>query len=133
MADLSAFTVSEYMSNSLLTFKPDTDVMSAIGALVKRGHSGAPVCDDQGLLVGMLSEKDCLKVAVVANYEGVSPGLVRDFMTTKIASLSPEMTLLEAATRFLDAPYKRFPVVESGRLIGQISRSDILRAIHEAS
>jgi len=42
MADLSAFTVSEYMTTNLLTFKPDTDVMSAIGALVKQGHSGAP-------------------------------------------------------------------------------------------
>lgn len=133
MPDLSAYTVSDYMTTSLLTFRPDTDVMAAIGQLVKRGHSGAPVCDEAGLLVGMLSEKDCLKVAVVANYEGVSPGVVRDFMSPNVAALSPEMTLLDAATRFLDAPYKRFPVVESGRLIGQISRSDILRAIHDAS
>lgn len=133
MPDLSAYSVSDYMTTNLLTFKPDTDVMSAIGTLVKHGHSGAPVCDDAGLLVGMLSEKDCLKVAVVANYEGVSPGVVRDFMSHHVASLSPELTLLEAATRFLDAPYKRFPVVESGRLVGQISRSDILRAIHDAS
>jgi CBS domain-containing protein len=133
MPDLSAYTVSDYMTTKLVTFKPDTDMMSAIGTLVKRGHSGAPVCDDNGYLVGMLSEKDCLKVAVVANYEGVSPGVVRDFMSASVASLSPEMTLLDAATRFLDAPYKRFPVVESGRLVGQISRSDILRAIHDAT
>jgi len=133
MPDLSAYTVSDYMTTSLVTFKPDTDVMSAIGQLVKQGHSGAPVVDDAGLLVGMLSEKDCLKVAVVANYEGVSPGVVRDFMSTQVAALSPELTLLDAATRFLDAPYKRFPVVESGRLVGQISRSDILRAIHDSA
>lgn len=133
MPDLSAYTVSDYMTTSLLTFKPDTDVMTAIGALVKHGHSGAPVCDERGILVGMLSEKDCLKVAVVANYEGVSPGLVRDFMSAQVSALSPEMSLLEAASRFLDAPYKRFPVVESGRLLGQISRSDILRAIHDAA
>lgn len=132
MPDLSAHTVSDYMTTNLLTFKPDTDVMSAIGQLLKRGHSGAPVCDDSGILVGMLSEKDCLKVAVIANYEGVSPGVVRDFMSPNVAALSPELTLLDAATRFLDAPYKRFPVVESGRLVGQISRSDILRAIHDA-
>ncbi len=133
MSDLSAFTVSDYMTTNLLTFKPDTDVMSAIGLLLKRGHSGAPVVDASGILVGMLSEKDCLKVAVIANYEGVSPGLVGDFMSSHVAALAPEMTLLDAATRFLDAPYKRFPVVESGRLVGQISRSDILRAIHEAT
>ena len=133
MPDLSAYTVSDYMTTNLLTFKPDTDVMGAIGQLLKRGHSGAPVVNDAGLLVGMLSEKDCLKVAVIANYEGVSPGVVRDFMSPHVAALAPEMTLLDAASKFLDAPYKRFPVVESGRLVGQISRSDILRAIHEAT
>ena len=133
MADLSAFTVSNYMTTNLLTFKPDTDVMSAIGQLLKRAHSGAPVCNEAGLLVSMLSEKHCLKVAVIANYEGVSRVVVGDFMSQNPSSLSPEMTLLDAATRFLDTPYKRFPVVESGRLVGQLSRSDILRAIYEAA
>lgn len=131
MADLSAHSVRDHMTRNLLTFTPDTDVMSAIGALVKSGHSGAPVCEESGRLVGMLSEKDCLKVAVVASYEGVSPGSVRDFMTTSVRCLSPDDTLLEVANRFLDSPYKRFPVVEDGRLVGQISRRDVLKAIHD--
>ncbi len=133
MADLSQIRVGQYMTRQLLTFSPDTDLMSAIGTLVKRGHSGAPVCDANGKLLGVLSEKDCLKIAVAASFEGVSPGLVQDLMSTRIATLSADDTLLEAATRFLDAPYKRFPVVENGHVIGQLSRSDILRAIHENS
>ena len=131
MADLSQIRVDQYMTRQVLTFSPDTDVMSAIGVLVKRGHSGAPVCDASGQLLGVLSEKDCLKIAVAASFEGVSAGLVKDLMSSRIATLAPDDTLLEAATRFLDAPYKRFPVVEKGRLVGQLSRSDILRAIHE--
>lgn len=131
MADLSAYSVRDYMARNLLTFTPDTDVMTAIGALVKSGHSGAPVCDAQGRLVGMLSEKDCLKVAVVASFEGVSPGTVSDFMATNVQSLAPDSTLLDVANRFLDSPYKRFPVTEGGKLVGQISRSDVLKAIHD--
>lgn len=131
MSDLSAFRVREHMTTDLLTFTPDTDVMSAMGALVKRKHSGAPVCGADGKLLGMLSEKDCLKVAVVATYEGVSPGSVQDFMTVSAACVSPDDTLLDVANRFLDAPFKRFPVVENGKLVGQISRSDLLRVIHE--
>lgn len=131
MADLSAYSVRDYMTRNLLTFTPDTDVMSAIGALVKSGHSGAPVCDAEGRLVGMLSEKDCLKVAVVASFEGVSPGTVSDFMAASVQSITPDNTLLDVANRFLDSPFKRFPVTENGRLVGQISRSDVLKAIHD--
>ena len=133
MPDLSAYTVSDYMTRDVLTFTADTDVMTAIGVLVKSGHSGAPVRGPDGKLLGMLSEKDCLKVAVMANYEGVSPGLVRDFMNPKPDAVAPGDTLLEVASRFLDAPYKRFPVLDNGKLVGQISRSDVLRAIHDNS
>ena len=131
MADLSAYSVRDYMTRNLLTFTPDTDVMTALGALVKSGHSGAPVCEAGGKLVGMLSEKDCLKVAVMASYEGVSPGTVSDFMASNVQCLAPDETLLAVANRFLDSPFKRFPVIENGKLVGQISRSDVLKAIHD--
>lgn len=132
MADLSQFTVRDYMTAQVVTFTPDTDVMGAIHQLVKGRFSGAPVCEPDGRVIGVLSEKDCLKVALIATYEGVSPGTVRDFMTPSVASVRPEDSLLTVATRFLDAPYKRFPVVENGKVVGQISRSDVLRAIDAA-
>ena len=133
MTVISTKTVRDYMTTRLLTFTPDMEVMAALRLLVTRGHSGAPVVEDDGRIVGMLSEKDCLKVAVLANYEGVSPGVVRDFMSTKVASVSPDISLLEVAGRFIDAPFKRFAVVENDKLVGQISRSDVLRAIDELS
>ncbi len=133
MTAISSKTVSDYMTTRLLTFTPDTEVMAALRQLVTRGHSGAPVVEADGRIVGMLSEKDCLKVAVMANYEDVSPGVVRDFMTPSVVSVSPDTSLLEVASRFIDAPFKRFAVVVDGKLVGQISRSDILRAIDELS
>jgi CBS domain-containing protein len=119
------------MTTQLMTFSPYTELMAALRQLVKAGHSGAPVVDEQGMLVGVLSEKDCLKFAVLSNFDGSSPGLVRDFMSGSVNSIPPDMSLLEVASRFIDAPYKRLPVVESGKLVGQISRSDVLRAIDD--
>jgi CBS domain-containing protein len=133
MPSLGTVTAREYMTTDLLTFSPHMDVMAAIRLLVKHGHSGAPVVDESGKVLGMLSEKDCLKVAVLSNYEGVSPGLVRDFMAQSVTAVRPDTSLLEVASRFIDAPYKRLPVVEDGRLLGQISRSDVLRAIDDLS
>ncbi|MGH8457989.1 MAG: CBS domain-containing protein [Nevskiales bacterium] len=133
MTAISSKTVSDYMTTRLLTFSPDTEVMAALRQLVTRGHSGAPVVEADGRIVGMLSEKDCLKVAVMANYEDVSPGAVRDYMSPNVASVSPDTSLLEVAGRFIDAPFKRFAVVVDGKLVGQISRSDELRAIDELS
>jgi CBS domain-containing protein len=133
MTAISSKTVRDYMTTRLLTFTPDTEVMAALRQLVTRGHSGAPVVEEDGSIVGMLSEKDCLKVAVLANYEDVSPGVVRDFMSSSVATVSPDTSLLEVAGRFIDAPFKRFAVVVDGKLVGQISRSDILRAIDELS
>lgn len=123
--------VRDYMATNLVTFKRDTEVLTAIHLLLKHRISGAPVLDDSGALVGMLSEKDCLKVAVVAGHEGVSAGLVGDYMTQELDTVEADAPLLEVANRFIDAPFKRFPVTEHGRLVGQISRADVLRAIDE--
>ncbi|HEX4872616.1 MAG TPA: CBS domain-containing protein, partial [Nevskiaceae bacterium] len=66
MASLDSVTVRDYMATRLVTFSPDMEVMAATHQLVKTGHSGAPVVDAEGRLVGMLSERDCLKVALIA-------------------------------------------------------------------
>jgi len=128
---LDSKRVRDYMARNLVTFTPDTEVLSAIHQIVKHRISGAPVVDRDGKLVGMLSEKDCLKVAVVAGHEGVPAGVVEDFMSRDPATVDADDGLVDIASRFVDAPFKRFPVMENGKLVGQISRSDILRAIDE--
>lgn len=123
--------VRDYMATNLVTFKRDTEVLTAIHQLLKHRISGAPVVDEDGGLIGMLSEKDCLKVAVLAGAEGVSAGLVGDYMSKVPATVDADEPLLDVANRFIDAPFKRFPVTDHGRLVGQISRADVLRAIDE--
>lgn len=126
---LKSIVVKDYMAKTLITFRPETDVLDAVHILVKNRIAGAPVVDDAGNLVGMLSELDCLKVALHAGYHGDWGGPVSDFMSDGVQTVDAEMSIVDLAQEFLDSNYRRFPVVENNRLIGQISRRDVLRAL----
>jgi CBS domain-containing protein len=121
--------VKNYMTGKLVTFHPETDVLDAICELVDHGIAGAPVTNDQGELVGMLSELDCMKIALHAGYHGNWGGPVSDYMTTDTETVDANMSIIDLAQRFLDSGFRRFPVVTDHRLVGQISRRDVLRAL----
>lgn len=129
--NLKSCLVRDYMAGQLVTFKPDTDVMDAIHELVHHRIAGAPVVDDKGDLVGMLSELDCMKVALNAGYYGDWGGPVSDYMTTDVESVDADMNIVDLAQKFLDTRFRRFPVLRNNRLVGQISRRDALRALSE--
>jgi CBS domain-containing protein len=131
MRTLGSVVARDYMETQVVTFTPDMEVMTAINDLVKHNISGAPVLDADGKVVGVLSEKDCLKVALTAGYEGVPAGIVSEYMTHNAITVEPDTPILEIASRFLDSAIKRYPVVKNGKLVGQISRADVLRAINE--
>lgn len=129
---LHNITVKEYMSANVVTFSPTDDVLEAIHTLVERRISGSPVVDGAGNIVGMLSEKDCLKVALEAGYNEGMGGKVSQYMTRNVETVDTETSIVEVARAFIENPYKRYPVVdEDGLLVGQISRADVLRAIEK--
>lgn len=121
--------VKDYMARTLITFKPDTDVLEAVHVLVENRIAGAPVVDDAGELLGMLSELDCMKVALHAGYHGDWGGPVSDFMSDGVQSVDADMNIVDLAQEFVDTNFRRFPVLENNQLIGQISRRDVLRAL----
>jgi CBS domain-containing protein len=121
--------VKDYMTRSVITFRPDTDVLDAVHDLVENRIAGAPVVDAAGNLVGMLSELDCMKVALQAGYHGHWGGPVAEFMTTDTQTVDAEMSIVDLAQHFVDTRFRRFPVVDGNRLVGQISRRDVLRAL----
>lgn len=126
---IQSIAVKDYMSASLVTFAPDMDVMNAIDVLVKNRISGAPVVDERGNLIGLLSEKDCMKVAIQAGYHEQLGGQVQDYMTDKVITVESESSVLEVAKLFMEKGPRRYPVVEDNRLVGQISRRDVLRSL----
>ena len=127
--NLKSCRVRDYMVGSLTTFAPGMDVLDAIHELVQHRIAGAPVVNDQGELVGMLSELDCLKVALNAGYYGDWGGPVTDYMTPDVETVDAEMNIIDLAQKFLDSGFRRFPVLQGNRLVGQISRRDVLRAL----
>jgi CBS domain-containing protein len=126
---LKSCRVKDYMARTLVTFTPDTDVLDAVHELVRHRIAGAPVVDVEGNLIGMLSELDCMKVSLNAGYHGQWGGPVADFMTTGTRTVDADMNIVDLAQLFIDSQFRRFPVVSDNRLVGQISRRDVLRAL----
>jgi CBS domain-containing protein len=117
------------MDRHVATLRPETDILDAVGFLLEKKVTGAPVVDKSGRLVGILTEKDCLRL-VAAGIGGDLPrGSVASIMTQNPETISPDMDVYFAAGLFLTRPFRRFPVVEDGKLVGAITRFDILRVI----
>ena len=122
-------SVRDYMAANLVTFKPQMDLLNAIHLLNENGISGAPVTDSLGNVIGLLSEKDCINATLKAAYEQHNQGKVEDFMSRDVHTVEADDSILSVAKLFIDSPYKRYPVIDDNRLVGQISRRDVLRAI----
>ena len=127
---LKSIKVRDYMTRHLVTFRSDTDLFTAINRLLEHRISGAPVVDSQGHLIGLLSEGDCLRGILSGAYYEAVGGTVSTYMTTEVETVTPEADIIELSERFLRGR-RRLPVIEHGRLVGQISRHDVLRAVKE--
>ena len=124
-------TINEIMATELITLSPNTEITRAMTVLLDARISGAPVIDERGQLVGVLSKKDCLKAALNASYYQEWGGTVGDYMSTQVQILDADIDIVKAAETFLESSYRRFPVTREDVLIGQVSRSDILKALSE--
>ena len=125
--------VKNYMTTDLITLKDEMDVYFAIGLLLKNNISGAPVIDKNNNLSGILSEKDCLRVFANGSFYNMPGGEVSRFMTKVVATVEPNTDLFSVADIFLKHNYRRMPVIKGKKLVGQISRRDVLRAIQDGT
>jgi len=124
--------ITKYMATDLVTFTPDTEIIEVIDAMLEHKFSGAPVLNENKELVGIISEQDCLTVIVDSVYHNlpISKSIVSKYMTTDLQTIKLDADILDVANKFLNSHFKRFPVVDDkGRLVGQVSRRDILRAV----
>lgn len=124
-------TVADIMATDLITFSPEMNIHEAIRTLLDERISGAPVVDAEGKLVGVLSKKDCLRIVFSTQYHDDWGGPVRDFMSAPVETLDSELDVVSAAQAFLESHFRRFPVLRDGKLVGQISRYDILKVLTE--
>ena len=116
--------VREVMATGLLTLKSETPIFQAILLLLKNRVSGAPVVDESGKLVGVLSEKDCLRIfANEAFFSQNAGGMVSDYMSTDILTADPDDDVFKTADIFLKNSFRRLPVVDDGNLVFALYRN----------
>lgn len=120
-------TARDALSKYSVTLLPDMDVLQAIDVLVKRRVAAAPVVNERKELLGILTEKDCLRVLSNTTWGEISGGEVADFMSEPRAVLTPEMSLFEAANAFLETNFPVLPMAADDRLVGRVTRQDVLR------
>jgi len=123
--------VRDFMTRNPICLSADLDILRAVSILLQHQISGAPVVDNNEKPVGMLTERDCIQVAVHAGYFGDFGGQVSDYMRQPVETVSANDNLMDIAQKFITSSFRRYPVVEQEILIGLITRRDILQALEE--
>ncbi len=127
--------VSECMHRSPLTISESASIAQAVQVIVDNKLTGITVVDERGTVVGVLSEIDCLKAILNSIYNDGDPDhrLVNEFMTTKLNTCTPSDSIVEVAQSMLETQQRRRPVLEDGKLVGQVSSGNVLWALMEYS
>ena len=99
--------------------------------LLEERVSGAPVVDEKGDLVGIVSEVDLMQVITRGSYYEDMGGIIGDYMHSPVETVPIELDIYSLAEKFVHEGRRRFPVLKNGKLVGQISRRDVLRAVRE--
>ncbi|KAA5543912.1 CBS domain-containing protein [Roseiconus nitratireducens] len=122
----------DMMVSNLTTLSPEMDVLDALDVLLRHRISGAPVVDRNDRFLGIFSEKSCIRFVVDAAYEQMPSTNLMSFVDSDPPTIDVNTDLLTIAQTFLDAACRRLPVLDSGgRLLGQISRRDVMREVRE--
>ena len=120
------FEAHTLMRRDVQTVEPETDIYEAVRLITKHNITGLPVVNHSGEMVGILSEKDVLTLMIEAKDH---PGCVADFMSKQIVSFNEDDSLVDIAECLVKQSFRRVPILSKGRLVGIISRRDIVRYI----
>ncbi|WP_417557010.1 CBS domain-containing protein [Mesoflavibacter zeaxanthinifaciens] len=128
--DDTSLQVKDYMTKDLITFKPTQSVEEVVEILIKHKISGGPVVNENNELIGIISEGDCIKQISESRYYNspTQDSQVENHMVKNVETIDGNLNIFDAANKFLSAKRRRFPIIEDGKLIGQISQKDILKA-----
>ena len=122
--------VSDYMTRNLITFTKDQLIEDVMDKLIKHRISGGPVVNEKNELIGIISEGDCIKQISESRYYNMpmDKDTIEKYMAKEVDTIDGNMNVFDAASKFLQSKHRRFPILENGKLVGQISQKDVLKA-----
>jgi len=117
--------IAEFMDAVVPTLSPDTQIIKAVDFLLRHRVTGAPVVDSAGALLGIITETD----------RGQPPkeATVAEYMTRNVVTVPPTADIYYVAGIFLNKKFRRLPVVQDGKIVGAITRFDLLRVVRTLS
>jgi len=123
-------SIADCMSREFARIHPQMPVVQAASLLIQHDIVGGPVIDGDGLLLGWLSEQDCLRVAIQVAYYNQRVATVRDIMRSDVLSVTRDMDPMELAQQMLGDKPKHYPVVDAdGKVLGVVSRRHLLQQL----
>lgn len=126
--------IGEFMDAVVPTLSPDTQIIKAVDFLLRHRVTGAPVVDSDDRLLGIITETDLLRL-VTEGIQGQPPAeaTVAEYMTTDVVTVPPTVDIYYVAGIFANNKFRRLPVVEDGKIVGAITRYDLLRIVRTLS
>jgi CBS domain-containing protein len=116
----------DVMTRDVICISPETTLKDTVKVLVDNKVSGMPVCDSQGAVVGVISERDILNFIFSGNVDNTT---VREAMSTNVLSFPSDTPIDKISLAMGEKQIRRVPIIDSGKLVGIISRRSILRTV----
>lgn len=124
-------TAADAETRFKMTLASDSSLLEAVDRIIEKGALGAPVIDASDRVVGVLTEKDCLRLAATHTRRSLEQERVGDHMSTLKGVVKREMDLFSVVEVFLAGNFPVLPILENAKLCGRISRFDLLKQIQE--
>ncbi|UTF60972.1 CBS domain-containing protein [Gilvimarinus sp. DA14] len=126
---MHSILVQDYMQKDPVAFASNTNLLQVVHKLLAARVTGAPVIDEQRRVIGFVSEQDCIKEILQGAFYCEEPPIVASVMTSQVISFAPGNSIVEIAQIMISHKPKNYPVVSEGKLVGLISRRDVLAAL----
>ena len=123
------YSIKSIMTTNVIFVRPETSIFEAMTLLTENKISGVPVVDDQLRVIGILSEKDVLEMLMDKDLD--IKKTVGDYMTREVVCFTEEDSAIDICKFFIRTNIRRVPIVKDGKLIGVVSRRDIVELILE--